>query len=196
MKKIIALLLFMSFSYTSAQHSREEVLKYQEDLKTFYSTKETSPLKEEEFENFKGLTFYPFSKDNIVNADVEYLVDEPVFLMATTGTKEQEYKRYAILHFELSNKKYQLEVYQNILLIQKEAYKDHLFLPFLDNTNGKTTAEVGRYMDIKIPLNQKQVVLNFNLAYHPYCAYTHGYSCPITPFVNLIDVEIEAGIKY
>ena len=51
-------------------------------------------------------------------------------------------------------------------------------------------------MDIKIPLNQKQVVLNFNLAYHPYCAYTHGYSCPITPFVNLIDVEIEAGIKY
>jgi uncharacterized protein (DUF1684 family) len=39
------------------------------------------------------------------------------------------------------------------------------------------------------------MILDFNYAYNPYCAYTDGYSCPITPQENYIDIEVNAGIK-
>lgn len=195
MRKLIIFFL-LSYNLTFSQHTEKEVVAYQNNLKEFYLNKETSPLKQDELALFQGVQFYPFSEKYIVTAKVEYLKNEPVFTMATTGSKEQEYRRYAILHFKLNNKKYQLEVYQNLDLIRNPLYKDHLFLPFLDNTNGVTTNEVGRYLDIKIPAKAKKITLNFNYAYHPYCAYTHGYSCPITPFVNLISIPVEAGVRY
>ena len=49
-------------------------------------------------------------------------------------------------------------------------------------------------MDITKP-DTTTMVLDFNYAYNPYCAYTDGYSCPITPKENYIDVEVNAGIK-
>jgi len=195
MRKLIIFFL-LGCNLTFSQHSESDVINYQKELKEFYLNKETTPLKEDELESFKGIHFYPFSEQYIVTAKVEYLKNEPTFLMATTGTRQQEYKRYAILHFKLKGKKYKLEVYQNLSLIKNPLYKDHLFLPFLDDTNGKTTGDVGRYIDIKIPEKSKKVTLNFNLAYHPYCAYTHGYSCPITPFVNLIPIPVEAGVRF
>ena len=52
----------------------------------------------------------------------------------------------------------------------------------------------GRFMDITKP-EGSTMILDFNYAYNPYCAYTDGYSCPITPQENYIDIEVNAGIK-
>lgn len=195
MRSLLIIVLLYS-SLTFSQHFRKETEAFQSELNEFYLNPGTTPLKEEELKGFPGIHFFPFNENFVVRAQIEYLEKQPAFKMASSGKKQQEYKRFAILHFELYGEKYRLEVYQNILLSKRKEYKNSYFLPFLDDTNGKTTSEQGRYIDLIIPEKAKEVVLNFNLAYHPYCAYTHGYSCPITPFVNLITRPVEAGVKY
>jgi uncharacterized protein (DUF1684 family) len=69
-----------------------------------------------------------------------------------------------------------------------------LFVPFKDKTSGITSYEGGRYIDIDIPTTD-EVVLDFNKAYNPYCAYNSKYSCPIPPAVNSLAIEILAGEK-
>ncbi len=67
-----------------------------------------------------------------------------------------------------------------------------LFVPFADATSGTETYGSGRYLDLAIEPDGS-VVLDFNLAYHPYCAYSSAYSCPLTPAENRLSVPILAG---
>ena len=69
-----------------------------------------------------------------------------------------------------------------------------LFLPFRDLSNGKTTYQSGRYLDL-VWQNDNEITLDFNLAYNPYCAYNYKYSCPLAPKENKLMVNIEAGEK-
>ena len=71
---------------------------------------------------------------------------------------------------------------------------DQLFLPFIDKTSGNETYGAGRYIDLDFPIN-KEIIVDFNKAYSPYCAYTDAYSCPFPPRSNQLDVAIEAGEK-
>ena len=74
-------------------------------------------------------------------------------------------------------------------------YKNLLFVPFKDLTNGKETYGAGRYMDIVKPRGD-EAILNFNLAYNPNCAYgSEDFSCPIPPKENFLQAEIKAGEK-
>ena len=73
-------------------------------------------------------------------------------------------------------------------------YFDYLFLPFLDLTNGKTTYSGGRYIDLRIPEGDT-IIIDFNKAFNPYCAYSHHYSCPVVPSENYLDFEVRAGVK-
>ena len=75
-------------------------------------------------------------------------------------------------------------------------YEDYLFLPCRDETNGTDTYGGGKYLDLRIPKG-KEIVIDFNQSYQPYCAYNaYDYSCPIVPEENLLPVKIEAGVKY
>lgn len=194
MRNLLIFFLLCS-NLTFSQHNEKEVLEYQKELNESYLNIETTPLKEEELKDFKGLNFYPYNEKFVVKATLERLKNQPVFKMPTSGKNQPNYKRYGILHFTINDQKFQLEVYQNIDLIKKKAYKKHLFLPFIDETSGNETYGAGRYLDIEIPKG-KEIVLDFNKAYHPYCAYTIGYSCPITPDVNFLKTEILAGVKF
>ncbi len=194
MRKLLIFFLLCS-NLTFSQHNEKEVLDYQKELNESYLNPETTPLKEDELKDFKGLSFYPYNEKFVVKATLEKLENQPVFKMPTSGTNKPDYKRYGILHFTIDNKKFQLEVYQNLDLIKMKDYKKHLFLPFIDETSGNETYGAGRYLDIEIP-DGSEIVLDFNKAYHPYCAYTIGYSCPITPDVNFLKTEILAGVKF
>lgn len=194
MRKLLIFFLLCS-NLTFSQHNEKEVLKYQKELNDSYLNPESSPLKEDELKDFKGLSFYPYNEKFVVKATLQKLENQPVFKMPTSGSNKPDYKRYGILHFTIDNKKFQLEVYQNLDLIKMKDYKKHLFLPFIDETSGNETYGAGRYLDIEIP-DGSEIVLDFNKAYHPYCAYTIGYSCPITPDVNFLKTEILAGVKF
>jgi len=49
-------------------------------------------------------------------------------------------------------------------------------------------------LDIRIP-EADSIILDFNKAYNPYCAYNGTYSCPIPPSENHLDIEIPVGVK-
>ena len=77
-----------------------------------------------------------------------------------------------------------------------DQYKNYLFLPFTDATTGVETYESGRYIDLEInDIKDNLVIIDFNKAYNPYCAYTTGYNCPIPPAENDLHIAITAGEK-
>lgn len=178
-----------------AQNNLETTQKYQTELISFYNNSETTPLDEEEQKSFKGITFFDIDEKYIVEAELELLKNQKPFLMPSTGKIQQEYKKYGILHFQIDGQKLQLVVYQNIALSNRKGLEKHLFLPFYDLTSGETTYGGGRYLDVQIPESNKMII-DFNQAYNPYCAYSARYSCPITPEENFLDIEIKAGVTY
>ncbi len=69
-----------------------------------------------------------------------------------------------------------------------------LFIPFRDATSGKETYGAGRYLEVEVNPSGRYV-LDFNLAYNPYCAYSDLYICPLPPGENWLRVEIRGGEK-
>lgn len=104
------------------------------------------------------------------------------------------YVKYGEAYFELDGKELKLDIFQNIEASRIPLYRNSLFLPFNDLTNGVTTYGGGRYIDLTIP-KEDVICIDFNKAYNPYCAYNYKYSCPIPPEQNNLDVEINAGVK-
>ncbi|HEY7215651.1 MAG TPA: DUF1684 domain-containing protein, partial [Thermoanaerobaculia bacterium] len=69
-----------------------------------------------------------------------------------------------------------------------------LFLVFGDQTNGKETYGAGRFLDTGAPKDGK-VVVDFNTAYNPPCAFTAFATCPLPPAENKLPIRVEAGEK-
>lgn len=154
---------------------------------------EFGPLRKDQVE---FVSFYPAKQDYVVTASVEQLFNEPIFRMPTFDGTSNEYKRFGFLNFELNGKKYKLTAYQSVALFQNATYKNHLFVPFMDNSTGETTYEGGRYMDLSIvDIKDGKIKVDFNRAYNPYCAYSNGYRCPQPPKDNILNAAIEAGEK-
>lgn len=195
MKKLLSFVLVFQCVLLLAQEVPFETSKaFQENLDREYATRAESPLTDADFKTFKGLDFYPINEKYIVNAQFIRTPDAKVFKMKTTGTRLPEYVKYGELHFAIDGKALKLNVYQNIDLIKKEGYADYLFLPFSDLTCGKESYIGGRYIDLKIPQSDT-IVVDFNKAYNPYCAYNSKYSCPLVPLENDLDIALLAGVK-
>lgn len=114
--------------------------------------------------------------------------------MKTTTDRLPEYVKYGELHFQYQGQPYVLSVFRNLELSRKAGFENYLFIPFNDSTNGFETYGGGRYLDFRIP-DSSQVTLDFNLCYHPYCAYNHHYSCPIPPPENKLPFHVRAGVR-
>jgi hypothetical protein len=78
--------------------------------------------------------------------------------------------------------------------VKKPGYEKHLFIPFNDRTNGNETYGGGRFLDV-YETGTDTLIIDFNLAYNPYCAYNHKYSCPIPPEANNLELKVKAGEK-
>jgi uncharacterized protein len=178
---------------TPVEQHKEEILAHQKQLNHEYKDSLESPLIEKDRLAFVRLDYFDINPEFRVLASFKEKKSK-VFKMKTTGSRTPEYRKYGVLSFELKGKKYKLNLYQNIKLTQKKGFEDYLFLPFTDATNSNGSYGGGRYIDFRVPKG-KDVVLDFNKAYNPYCAYNSKYSCPIPPPENDIDTAIEAGVK-
>ena len=116
------------------------------------------------------------------------------FKMPTTTDRMPVYRRYGYVTFQRDSVSYTLTAYQNLKMRKEEGFEDYLFIPFRDATSRLTTYGGGRYLDLRIP-EEETILLDFNLTYNPYCAYSHRFSCPIPPEENTLKVAIEAGEK-
>lgn len=184
-----------SSKITQTSLSSEE--KFQKELVDFYANPKTTPLNEEEQTRFVGITFFPINPKYNVSADFTVINDGNVIPFPTSAGRIKYYKEYGIANFTIDGVEQSLRIYQSSPI--QEEYKDHLFLPFTDETNGTTTYGGGRYIDLHTVDSftaDGKVKINFNEAYNPYCAYSSRYNCPIPPGGNSLDIAIEAGVTY
>ena len=195
MKKLFATVALFAISLSHGQECTETASKEaQQKLNAEYADSKTSPLTKEDLKVFISLDFYPVDMKYCVTAKFKRTQNEKPFDMATTTGRKQVYVKYGELSFMLNGKPYKLDIFQSPELSKFDEYKDYLFLPFTDNTNGEGSYAGGRYLDMKLPPGDT-VQIDFNRAYNPYCAYNHSYSCPIPPSQNYLDTDIKAGVK-
>ncbi len=196
MKKTLYIicLLYVSILFSQEKKSTRSALKFQSKLDKEFASKEESPLTEEDLKSFKSLDFFPADTNYIVLAKLEFKKDSKPFKMKTTTDRLPVYSLYAIATFKIKGIEHKLEIYQNEKLVLTPDFEDYLFLPFTDKTNGVSSYGGGRYIDLKLP-DEDTILIDFNKAYNPYCAYNGKYSCPIPPKVNHLNIEIKAGVK-
>ena len=189
---LFSLLLFLNCE--NKKRYDKNLTPFQKEMNEFFKDASISPLKEKDLKNFKGLDFFAFDSSYVVNAALTRTPDEKSFKMKTTTDRLPEYIKYGIVTFDLFGKSYSLNIYKNLEGINKEGYRDYLFLPFLDDTNGFESYGGGRYIDLDVT-EEDNLVIDFNSAYNPYCVYDEKYSCPIVPRENYLPLEINAGVK-
>jgi uncharacterized protein (DUF1684 family) len=170
----------------------KSVMEWRKERDHFFKNHMRSPLIPKEKKNFKGLKYYPFNPRFVFMGQIErYIlnINNPEYyaIFLTNKGTIKRYVRYGKFHFKLDGKNYTVDVYKSIL-------SDALFLPFQDKTNGRESYGGGRYIDTEI-LTGYKMVLDFNMAYNPSCAYNDKYVCVIPPKENMLDIEIQAGEK-
>lgn len=150
---------------------------------------EQSPLDTTEIRTFKGLNFFEPNEQFKTEAIITWLPQIGYINMPQSGGDVVEYMQTAVLDFSIDGKPFQLPVYQT-----DEMKRNHtLFIPFTDLTSGNQTYNGGRYIDLPYNDHHKEVILDFNYSYIPYCAYTPRYSCPKVPKENHLDIAVMAG---
>ena len=191
MIKHFLFILFISLIQTaSAQKKtyRDSILAWQQK---YINTHEVVLKNDRKF-----LHFYPVDESYRVVASFKRITDEKGFDMNTSSGIKKKHFVYGLLTFKLHDSLVHLYVYQSAALMKQEKLKDYLFVPFGDATSGFESYGGGRYMEFYIPdIKNNTVVLDFNKAYNPYCAYTTGFNCPIPPMENLLKVAVPAGEK-
>ena len=194
---ILLVLLFNNFAAAQTFYGTDDLKIFRAGREQEFRNKDESPLKENDFSTFNGLRYFSPDKRFLVKAKFKRTTDERYFQMPTSSGKSKKFIKYGILSFKIAGNKQNLNVYQaDSAVTQKHPeYADLLFIPFKDLTNGIETYGGGRYIDIKKPAKDS-VILNFNLAYNPNCAYgSDRYNCPIPPKENNLRIKIEAGEK-
>ena len=196
MKKTLSILLlfFITLGHAQEKFDVAAVQEFQKKINEEYANPKESPLMAQDLAKFKSLDFFPINEKAFVVAQFVRTKKEKPFKMKTSTSRTPIYIKYGEITFILEGKELKLNVYRDIELSKKAAYKDDLFLPFSDLTSGKESYIGGRYIDLKLPKGDI-IVVDFNTAYNPYCAYNYNYSCPLVPLENDLDVEVKAGVK-
>ncbi|HFA52126.1 MAG TPA: DUF1684 domain-containing protein [Bacteroidetes bacterium] len=192
---IFFFLLFSSCSVGVKQGSSytQSIAHHREEYKKEFLADERSPLKKEDLKN---LRFYKPDESYKVKCSFERTPDEQPFELPTYSGITKTYVKYGVLAFELQGKPQQLAVYRSLRLMLMPQYRDYLFLPFRDATNGETTYGGGRYLELKISeVESGSFYLDFNKCFNPWCAYSDGYNCPIPPVENTLEIAVLAGEK-
>ena len=160
-----------------------------------FRSEDKSPLDKEKIDKFKSLPYFSIKRKYRIEAELELSPESKVFEMPTTTERRPKYRQYGLATFVLNGKKLELPIFQNQDLVKKEGFEDHLFVPFNDLSNGFKSYGGGRFIDVRIPEDDTRIVIDFNKAYNPYCAYGDRWSCPIPPPESDLDVSIKAGEK-
>jgi uncharacterized protein (DUF1684 family) len=153
-----------------------------------------SPIPEQERAAFRELPFFDYDPAARVLAEV--VEAEPMrYDIPTSGDETMAFSRFGIARFELHGTTLELETYW------LATYGGGIFVPFRDGTSGKTTYGAGRYLLDTVKgsdqgMDGDRLVLDFNFACNPSCAYDPRWVCPLAPPPNRLATAVEAGERY
>jgi uncharacterized protein len=162
----------------------QNILAERAQKDNFYKTSPESPI--EDKATFDSLYyFFPDSNYRTQATILPYnQANTNATIQMSDGTVEN-YQKYGFAQFKINNQIHKLLIYK----------QEHgLTIMFRDATAPKETYGGGRYFDFEeTDIKNNKFILDFNMAYNPYCAYNHTYACPIPPKENNLTVRIAAG---
>jgi uncharacterized protein (DUF1684 family) len=158
----------------------------------FFGDHPQSPIPPEHRDDFSGLDYFEPDPEYRVEATVTVHEEPDPVEMETTASNPVRYLRVVTFDVELNGEDHTLAGYR------QADDESGLFVPFRDKTTGQETYYQGRYMELEPdeePEDGDDVVLDFNLAYNPFCAYSETFACPLPPEENWLETVVRAGEK-
>ena len=135
---------------------------------------------------FKSIERFPVNKNwRIEAAFVPYDPPKKIIVPNILGDSDEEIITGKLV-FKVEDKEFSLDPIDS---------GDRLFIIFADETNGESTYGAGRFLYTDKPDSTGKVVLDFNKAYNPPCAFTKYATCPLPPEQNRLLIKITAGEK-
>ena len=146
---------------------------------------DNNPIRPGEADKFVPLSYFPIDESYAVPAQLEPAAERVVVSMPTSTGKIREVQVVGTLKFNVKGQPLQLTAFL-------EEGQSGLFVPFSDLTSGTETYPAGRYMNLELSPSGIYIV-DFNIAYNPYCYYNPEFDCPLPPAENRLKVPIRAG---
>jgi uncharacterized protein (DUF1684 family) len=137
---------------------------------------------------FKGLDYYPVDPKWRIEARFEAYQPPKIIPITNVLSMTDDETSPGALAFEVAGTTYRVDP-----IIEKG--ETDLFVIISDGTTGKETYGAGRYLYVSPPDKSGKVVIDFNKAYSPPCAFTNYATCPLPPPQNRLPFRIEAGEK-
>jgi uncharacterized protein (DUF1684 family) len=151
-----------------------------------------SPIEPARRAAWRGLHWYVYDKAWRVRGVIDTAAKRKTFEIELASDGVLRCTRVGCVRFEISGNPVSLAVYWF------EGYGGGLWLPFSDASSGSETYGGGRYLydTIKgadLGIAGSQILLDFNFAYNPSCAYDDRWSCPLSPPENRLSFAVRAG---
>ena len=167
--------------------------QWRETRDRLFASHAQSPIPASERSGFGGLAYFDHDPDLRVTGTVRDTQPE-TYEIPTSGDSTLRFTRFATCSFTLAGVSLELELYW------LDAYGGGIFLPFRDETSGTETYGAGRYLldtvkGADLGIEDGDLVLDFNFAYNPSCAYDPRWVCPLAPPPNRLEIPIRAGEK-
>lgn len=166
----------------------QKVIRYRDSMDAVFYSGSNGVLPKDAISSDGKLNYFLPDESYRVQAQFEPIIDGEVFQMKTNTDRLLKYRKYGKLSFTIQNQNLILTLYQNL------EQPEYLFCPFKDKTNGKQSYGAGRFLDFE-EKDLVNMVLDFNYAYNPYCAYNSNFSCPLPPLENHLEIAVMAGEK-
>ncbi len=174
---------------------------WREGRDRLFATHPQSPIADSNRPGFKGLHYFDPDPRYRIRCRLEQARPGGPWLDIDTGGEDGviHYRRSGMLRFRLDRVACELTVFA------MTGYGGGLFLPFKDATSNRETYGGGRYLfdtvkntdglSLEITPGSVEVMIDFNYAYNPSCAYDDRWACPLAPRENWLSVPIRAGEK-
>jgi uncharacterized protein (DUF1684 family) len=147
-----------------------------------------SPVPADRKAELLPLQYFPIDESYAVPASLEPAAERTRIQVPTSTGKIRNIERIGALKFSLQGKPMRLTAFVDV----ESPQVNRLFIPFADQTSGKESYAAGRYMELD-PTPTGIYVVDFNVAYNPYCYYSPEFDCPYPPKENRLEVPIRAG---
>lgn len=194
--------IYAAWRRESKTHPEAATLSLREAKDQLFATHPQSPLKPDDRARFGGLDYFPYDANLRMTAAVEPAAPparpELALAFALPASVTPEFSFRLIGRARLSG-----PLEGSVLpVFWMEGYAGGLFVPFRDATSGSETYAAGRYLldtvkgaDQGGDWEKRELLLDFNLAYHPSCTYDPKWNCPLAPPESRLALPVHAGEK-
>jgi uncharacterized protein (DUF1684 family) len=173
----------------SLQSREQEIEEERAEKDRFFKESPQSPLRAQDITHFEKLDYYPIDFRYVFMGEIERnpKARTEYIKLPTNKGNFRKYVKHGTFRFSIDGREFVLTIYRYL-------GRSNLFLPFRDSTNGVETYENGRYLEVE-GIGKNRVIIDFNTASNPYCAYNHKYTCPYANEENTLDIAIRCGEK-